>query len=61
AYHNLYAPDVAQGKDGRFYLFYALDFCDVISVAVSNSPSGPFEFLGYVTYEDGSKPKIGDV
>ena len=58
-YHNLYAPDVAQGKDGRFYLFYALDFCDVISVAVSNTPGGPFEFLGYVTYEDGSKPKIG--
>ena len=57
--HYLYAPDLAQGPDGRFYLYYALDFVGVISVAVSDSPAGPFEFLDFVTYEDGRIPEEG--
>lgn len=57
--HCLYAPDVAQGCDGKYYLYYALDFCDIISVAVSSKPSGPFEFLDYVAYPDGTQPKLG--
>lgn len=57
--HNLYAPDVAQGPDGRYYLFYALDFVNVISVAVSDTPAGKYEFLAYVTREDGSLPEVG--
>ena len=57
--HNLYAPDVAQGPDGRYYLYYALDFVNVISVAVCDTPAGKYEFLGYVTREDGSVPNIG--
>ena len=57
--HNLYAPDVAQGPDGRYYLYYALDFVNVISVAVCDTPVGKYEFLGYVTREDGSIPNIG--
>ena len=57
--HSLYAPDAAQGHDGRYYLYYALDFCDIISVAVSDSPAGPFEFLDYVLCEDGKSPKVG--
>lgn len=55
----LYAPDCAKGPDGRYYLYYSLDFSGVISVAVSEKPGGPFSFLGYVTYEDGSLPKVG--
>ena len=38
--HLLYAPDVAQGPDGRYYLYYALDFVNVISVAVCDTPAG---------------------
>lgn len=54
--HLLYAPDVAQGPDGRYYLYYSLDFTSVISVAVSDSPAGPFEFLDFVRRADGSIP-----
>ena len=50
----LYAPDMTVGPDGRYYLFYALDNDCVISVAVSDSPSGKFEFIGNVHYEDGT-------
>ena len=50
----LYAPDVTVGPDGRYYLFYVLDRENIVSVAVSDSPSGKFSFLGYVHYEDGT-------
>ena len=58
----LYAPDVTVGPDGRYYLFYVLDKVCVVSVAVSDTPAGPFEFYGYVHYEDGTKlgEKEGD-
>ena len=49
----LYAPDVTQGVDGRFYLYYVLDKVSVVSVAVSDTPSGKFEFYGYVHDENG--------
>lgn len=49
----LYAPDVTVGPDGRYYLFYVLDKISIVSVAVSNSPAGPFEFHGYVHDEKG--------
>ncbi len=55
--HALYAPDVAQGPDGRYYLYYGLDFTSIISVAVSDSPVGPYEFHGHVSYADGSYPQ----
>ena len=54
----LYAPDVTVGPDGRYYLYYVLDKVCVVSVAVSDTPVGPFEFYGYVHYEDGTK--LGD-
>ena len=57
---QLFAPDVAKGPDGRYYLYYALDFANVISVAVADSPAGPFAFLDYVTYEDGRVPEAGN-
>lgn len=55
----LYAPDVAKGPDGRYYLYYALDTVNVISVAVCDTPAGKYEFLDYVTREDGSIPQVG--
>ena len=57
--HCLYAPDVARGPDGRYYLYYALDFVNVISVAVCDTPAGKYEFLDFVTREDGSVPNVG--
>jgi len=57
--HLLYAPDVTRGPDGRYYLYYSLDFTNIISVAVCDTPAGKYEFLDYVTREDGSRPDIG--
>ncbi len=54
----LYAPDVTVGPDGRYYLYYVLDKVSVVSVAVSDTPAGHYEFYGYVHYEDGTK--LGD-
>ena len=50
----LYAPDVVKGTDGRYYLYYVLDKVPVVSVAVSDSPAGTYEFYGYVHYGDGT-------
>ncbi|WEV74674.1 family 43 glycosylhydrolase [Bifidobacterium sp. ESL0798] len=49
----LFAPDVAVGTDGRYYLYYAFDFMGIMGVAVSDKPSGPFEFYGHVHYPNG--------
>lgn len=50
----LLAPDVARGKDGRYYLYYFLSDMKRISVALSDVPRGPFRYLGDVRYPDGS-------
>ena len=50
----LFAPDVCQGEDGRYYLYYAFDFMGIIGVAVCNEPAGKYEFYGYVHYADGT-------
>ncbi len=52
---NLYAPDVTRGPDGRYYLYYVLSTWGVVSVAVSDTPAGAYEFLGYVRYPDGAR------
>jgi len=52
-FSNLYAPDVTQGPDGRYYLYYCLDKFDVVSVAVCDTPAGHYEFYGYVRHADG--------
>ena len=49
----LFAPDVTQGPDGRFFLYYAFDFLGRIGVAVCDKPDGKYEFLGHVHYRDG--------
>lgn len=56
----LYAPDVAQGPDGRYYLYYCLSafagkggFDGPVSVAVCDTPAGKYEYYGDVHYADG--------
>lgn len=55
---KLYAPDVTRGADGRYYLFYAINTYNHISVAVCDTPAGKYEFHGYVHYKDGTR--LGD-
>lgn len=50
---SLYAPDVVQGTDGRYYLYYAFDFMGEIGVAVSDTPAGQYEFYGKVHHANG--------
>ena len=50
----LFAPDVCQGPDGRYYLYYAYDFMGIMGVAVCDSPAGKYEYLGHVHYSDGT-------
>lgn len=50
---NYYAPDVAQGPDGRYYLYYSIEGSMVISVAVANEPAGKYQFYGHVKLADG--------
>lgn len=52
--HQMYAPDVVYGIDGRYYLYYGLDFMNRIAVAVCDSPAGKYEFYGEVHYKDGT-------
>ena len=49
----LFAPDIQQGPDDRYYLFYALDTVGIMSVAVSDTPAGPFQYYGSIQYPDG--------
>lgn len=57
---ELYAPDVVQGNDGRFYLYYNLvsgttsGFNSGLHVAVSDLPAGKYEYLGVLKNPDGS-------
>lgn len=56
-YKYMYAPDVVQGNDGRFYLYYALAggcFTGPIHVAVCDTPAGKYEYYGSVKNQDGS-------
>lgn len=57
----MYAPDVVQGNDGRFYLYYCMSgekgaggYGGPISVAVCDTPDGSYEFYGFVRNPDGS-------
>ena len=57
----MYAPDVVCGNDGRYYLYYSMagdygygGYVGPMSVAVSDKPEGPYEFLGFVRNKDGS-------
>lgn len=57
----MYAPDVVQGLDGRYYLYYCMSgdygqggYFGPIQVAVCDTPAGQYEYLGYVQHEDGT-------
>ena len=60
----MYAPDVCQGNDGRYYLYYCMSgeagvggYFGPISVAVCDSPAGQYEYLGFVKNKDGTPMK----
>lgn len=51
--HYLYAPDVVQGNDGKFYLYYCLDDSRYgLHVAVCDAPCGEYRYLGEVRNAD---------
>ncbi len=52
--HAMWAPDVVHGPDGRYYLFYCMDFLPEIRVAVCDSPAGRYAYLGMVRHKDGT-------
>lgn len=49
----LFAPDVAKGKDGRYYLYYSVADSSILSVAVCDRPAGQYEYYGDVRGRDG--------
>ena len=51
----LFAPDVVQGADGRFYLYYGMGQFPAVGVAVADAPQGPYEFLAHVTHRSGQR------
>ncbi|MBD5460607.1 MAG: family 43 glycosylhydrolase [Lachnospiraceae bacterium] len=58
---HMYAPDVVQGNDGKFYLYYCMSgekgagcYGRQISVAVCDTPDGKYEYYGFVRNPDGS-------
>lgn len=56
---DFYAPDCVQGLDGRYYLYYFSAGPNTaafgpMSVAVSDKPEGPFEYLSDIKYKDGT-------
>lgn len=44
----LFAPDVVQGADGRYYLYYSMAHSSRMSVAVCDTPAGRYTYLGDV-------------
>ena len=56
-YRAMYAPDVVQGPDGRYYLYYAMAgkaFTGPMHVAVCDTPAGKYEYYGFVRNPDGT-------
>lgn len=58
---HMYAPDVVQGNDGKYYLYYCMSgyaghggYFNPISVAVCDTPDGKYEYLGVVRNPDGT-------
>ncbi len=59
--NDLYAPDVVQGNDGRYYLYYGIETSgeganghNSCRVAVCDTPAGRYEFYGVVQNPDGT-------
>lgn len=56
---DFYAPDCVKGNDGKYYLYYVAMGPNTkpfgpMSVAVSDNPYGPFEYLHDIVNKDGS-------
>lgn len=51
---QMYAPDVVQGNDGKYYLYYFIGNCGTIGVAKCDTPAGRYKYLGRVKYPDGT-------
>lgn len=58
--YPLFAPDLAKGPDGKYYLYYSPAGMGTIGVAVCDTPCGEFEFLGHVHHEDGVNVSMKD-
>lgn len=50
---SLAAPDVCQGPDGRYYLYYAIGGFEGLGVAVCDTPAGHFQQLDWIRLPDG--------
>ena len=56
--HQLHAPDVVCGNDGKYYLYYSLDKFDMgIHVAVCDTPAGKYKYYGQVRNADNTPLK----
>lgn len=49
---QIWAPDVAKGTDGRYYMYYCMAFDPHVEVCVADRPEGPYQFYGTVKYAD---------
>ena len=54
AMRAMYAPDVVEGNDGKYYLYYFLAYQGLICVARCDTPAGKYEYIGHVKYKDGT-------
>ncbi len=54
AFKEMYAPDVVQGNDGKYYLYYFMGNHGTIGVAVCDTPAGRYKYSGRVKYPDGT-------
>lgn len=52
-FREMAAPDVVQGKDGRYYLYYFKGRRGTIDVAVCDTPAGVYKYYGRVRYANG--------
>ena len=52
-FKQMYAPDVVRGNDGKYYLYYFIGTQGTIGVAVCDTPSGRYGYLGRVRYPNG--------
>lgn len=54
------APDVCQGPDGRYYLYYTLGLVPFMAVAVCDTPAGQYEYYGVVRRQNGTPVGLGE-
>lgn len=54
------APDVCQGPDGRYYLYYTLGLVPFMAVAVCDTPAGQYNYYGVVKYQNDTPVGLGE-